>query len=300
MKGLVIIFFLSFFTWAHTQELNCSFSLNSSQIQGTNKQVFETLEKAIMEFMNNRVWTNHIFESHERIECNLFMTINDYTSDVFKGSLQIQARRPVFNSSYNTVMFNYVDDDIEFKYIEFDPLEFSETSYLSDLTSILAYYAYLILGLDYDTYSLMGGTPFFEAADKIVLNAQSSSGYAGWKGSDDRLRKNRYWLVNNILDDDYLKLREFGYNYHIKGLDVMENSLQKGQDIILESLRSLKAFHDSKPDPFMHYFEVVVQSKSNEIVQIYRDTPRATKTQVYSIMRSIDPGAADKYEPLKE
>ncbi|MCG8700894.1 MAG: DUF4835 family protein [Bacteroidales bacterium] len=283
---------------ASAQELDIRFSLNSSQIQGTNKQVFETLEKSIVDFLNNRVWTNHIYESHERIECNMLLTIDKYESDIMKGSLQIQSRRPVYNSSYNSVMFNYMDEDIEFKYVEFDPIEFSENSYISNLSSLLAFYTYIILGLDYDSFSKMGGNPYFELADKIVLNA-NNSGRLGWRGSDDKKRKNRYWLINNILDKDYAPVREFSYNYHRLGLDIMEKSSFKGKQVILQELERFKRIQENKPDPFMHFYEVIRDSKSDEIVQMFSGASREEKQKVLEIMKVVDPSGINKYEALQ-
>ena len=169
-SGIISLFFLFPFCQIQGQELKCNVTLNSSQVQGTNKQIFGTLEDAISDFMNNRIWTNNVYEVYERIECNFLFTIKTYdpSTNSFTGTLQVQSRRPVYGSSYNTVMFNYMDNNIQFTYVEFDPLEFSETSYISNLTSILAFYADIILGLDYDSYSDEGGTPYFNKADKIV------------------------------------------------------------------------------------------------------------------------------------
>ena len=161
-------------TLVSAQEINCSFTLNHSQIQGTNKQIFETLEKTLIEFVNNRVWTNHYFEPYERIECNMLLTIDTWEGDNFTGSLQVQARRPVFNSSYNTVMLNIIDEEVDFEYQEFDPLEFSDNTFTHNLTSIIAFYTYIILGIDYDSFAELGGTPFFEKAEQVVDNAQNA------------------------------------------------------------------------------------------------------------------------------
>ena len=170
----------------------------------------------LYEVITNTTWTSHTFEVHERIECNLLFTITqELTAGTYQAKLSIQSRRPVYGSSYNTVMLNYMDEDIEFEYTEYDPLEFSELTHINNLTSILAYYAYIIIGLDYDSFSPKGGTPYFEKANKVVLNAQSAV-QKGWKATESRGRNNRYWLVNNILDEGYSPLREFSYNYHRK------------------------------------------------------------------------------------
>src|SRR5690554_5075683 len=156
------------------QELRCNVQINSQKIQGTNRQLFQTLQTAVYEFMNNTPWTNHIYAQDERIECNIMLTLSEQIgSDEFRGSIQVQSRRPIFGTSYNTTMLNIVDNDLQFRYIEFDQLEFSETRHSNNLTSILAYYAYIILGIDYDSFSYLGGTEYFQKANNIVNNAQS-------------------------------------------------------------------------------------------------------------------------------
>ena len=283
-----------------SQELSCRVSINTSQIQGTNKEIFNTLRDAIADFMNNRTWTNNVFEVNERIECNLMFNITkEITAGEYQATLSVQARRPVYGTSYNTVMLNYFDDDVKFEYTEFYPLEFSETSFINNLTSIMAYYAYIILGLDYDSFSLNGGTPYFQKAEKIVTNAQSAS-YAGWKAFEARGRDNRYWLVTNILDDGYGPLRQFNYSYHRLGLDVMDKNLERGRMIIKEGLIELEKFYKSKPDPFIHFYQVVLDSKSDEIVKIFSEANQADKQRVFTIMKDIDPANSSKYDSLKE
>jgi len=294
---LFLIFLV--FVPAHSQELNCNVSVGTSQLQGTNKQVFVTLQKALSDFMNNTVWTNNVFEFNERIECNFMFNITEEVSTgSYVATLNIQARRPVYNSSYNTVMFNYIDNDVSFNYLEYDPIEFSETSYISNLTSILAYYAYIILGLDFDSFSNEGGTPYFQQAEKIVNNAQSS-GKAGWRASDADRRDNRYWLINNILDENYKPLRTFNYQYHRLGLDMMDKSIESARMTIKEALIELERFHKSKPDPFMHFFKVVFESKSEEIVEIFSEANSEDKRRIYNIMVELSPANVSKYEPLK-
>ncbi|MBN1598818.1 MAG: DUF4835 family protein [Bacteroidales bacterium] len=297
---LLISLTLLFSIRSYAQELNCRISINSTQIQGTNKEIFNTLQEAMNDFMNSTNWTNNVFEVYERIECNLLFNITEEVSaGEYKGTMNVQSRRPVYASSYNSVMLNYIDNEVQFKYEEYDPLEFSETSHLSNLTSILAYYAYIIIGLDYDSYSYLGGEPYFEKAEKIVNNAQSES-EPGWKAFESRSRKNRYWLINNILDEGYKPLREFNYNYHRMGLDVMDQSVERGRMVIKEQLIEIEKFYDTKPDPFMHYFQVFLDSKSKELADIFSESSQDDKRRIYNIMTKIDPGNPAKYEALKE
>jgi len=276
----------------------CNVQVITQQIQGTNKQVFQTLQTSIYEFMNNTSWTNHVFETDERIECTMLFNIKEQVSvDEFKGTLQIQSRRPVFNSSFNSVVLNYVDNDIQFKYVEFQPLEFSETSHLSNLTSLLAFYAYIIIGMDYDTYSFEGGTPFFEAAEKIVNNAQNTP-ERGWRAMESTSRKNRYWLVNNILNEDFSLLREFVYKYHRLGLDMMYEKTNEARANISEYLRLLQQISRDKPDPFMYYLQVVLDAKSDELINIFKESFQEEKTRVYALLNEIDPSHGNKYEQI--
>ncbi|OFX87440.1 MAG: DUF4835 domain-containing protein [Bacteroidetes bacterium GWF2_33_16] len=279
------------------QELRCNISVVSSQIQGTNKQVFQTLQNELYEFMNNTVWTNHVYRNEERIDCNIMINLTDHSGDEFKGNIQIQSRRQIYNSSYNSTILNYKDDDIKFNYVEFEPLEFNLTEFRSNLTSILAYYAYIIIGLDYDTFSPLGGTEFFQKAE-LILNQAQNAPEKGWKAFESR--KNRYWLVENILNDQYKGVREFMYRYHRLGLDIMSSKEAAGRSEIAESLQLLQKVYRQKPDPFLFYFELVMIAKSEELVNVFSESFMAEADRVYSILVEIDPTRADRYKKIKE
>lgn len=283
---------------SRAQELKCNVQIVSQQIQGTNKQVFETLQEAVFEFMNNRVWTNHVFAPNERIECNMLINLQDQISaDEFRGTIQIQSRRPVYNSSYNTVMFNYLDNNVHFNYVEFEPLEFNPNSHLSNLTSILAYYAYIIIGLDYDSFSYEGGTEFFQKAEAIVNNAQNAP-ERGWKAFDAKSNKNRYWLIKNILDKEYSPIREFEYKYHRLGLDMLDKKVNEGRENIAESLKLLQEVYRDKPDPFMHFLNVIFDAKSDEFVNVFSESFPEEKTRVVTLLKEIDPANSNKYDQI--
>jgi hypothetical protein len=279
------------------QELRCNVQVTSQQIQGTNKQIFETLQRSIFEFMNNNSWTGHSFGKDEQIECNMLFNMQEQNGDQLKGTLQIQVRRPVFNSSYNTVLLNIVDNDLDFLYVEFQSLDFSENSHLMNLTSILAYYAYIIIGTDYDSFSLKGGTPFFQKAEKIVTNAQNAR-EKGWRASESSGRKNRYWLVRNILDEDYSPVREFYYKYHRLGLDLMYEEVNRSRADIAQYLELLKKLHREKPDPFMYYMQVTLEAKSDEWVNIFKASFQDEKTKIYALLTEIDPSHRNKYDQI--
>ncbi len=292
---LIIVQFLGFI--AMGQELRCNIQVVSSQIQGTNKQVFQTLQNELYEFMNNRAWTNHVYRNEERIDCNIMINLTDHSGDEFRGSIQIQSRRPVHNTSYNSTILNYKDDDIKFNYVEFEPLEFSLTEFRSNLTSILAYYAYIIIGLDYDTFSPLGGSEFFQKAEQIVNIAQNTP-EKGWKAFESR--KNRYWLVENILNDQYKGVREFMYKYHRLGLDAMSTKEAAGRAEIAESLELLQKVYRQKPDPFLFYFDLVMIAKSEELANVFSESFMAEADRVYNILIEIDPTRTDRYKKIKE
>jgi hypothetical protein len=291
--SLAILFALSL----RSQELRCNIQITSQQVQGTNRQIFQTLQGAVNEFINGRAWSNYKFASNERIECSMLFNIQDLSGDQFKGTLQIQVRRPVFNSSFNTVLFNYIDNDLEFRYIEFQPLEFSETSHLSNLTSLLAYYANIILGLDFDSFGLLSGTEFFQKAEKIVNNAQNAN-EKGWRAGESTSRRNRYWLINNILNEEYAPVREFIYKYHRLGMDMLYDKIVDARINIAESLTLLQEVYKNRPDPFMHFLQVILDAKSDEFVSIFQGSTDDEKRRVMALLNQIDPTHGDKYRKI--
>jgi hypothetical protein len=291
--SLAILFALSL----RSQELRCNVQITSQQVQGTNRQIFQTLQGAVNEFINGRAWSNYKFASNERIECSMLFNIQDLSGDQFKGTLQIQVRRPVYNSSFNTVLFNYIDNDLEFRYVEFQPLEFSETSHLSNLTSLLAYYANIILGLDFDSFGLLSGTEFFQKAEKIVNNAQNAN-EKGWRAGESTSRRNRYWFINNILNEEYAPVREFVYKYHRLGMDMLYDKIVDARINIAESLSLLQEVYKNRPDPFMHFLQVILDAKSDEFVSIFQGSTDDEKRRVQALLNQIDPTHGDKYRKI--
>ena len=281
------------------QELRCNIQVVSQKIQGTNRSVFQTLQSALYEFMNNTVWTNHVYQMDERIECTIMLRLDKHEGDQFKGSLQIQASRPVYNSSYNSVMLNFVDNDLDFRYVENEPLEYSPSTHISNLTSILAYYAYIILGLDYDSFSSNGGSEFFNIAETIVNNAQNAT-ERGWKSADGLDHKNRYWLVKDLLDSDYRNIRAFYYKYHRQGLDLLESKMPEGRSNIADAIKLLQDIYRQKPDPYMYPLQVVLDAKSDEFVNVFMQSPPEEKNRVYKMLTEIDPANVSKYDKIKQ
>ncbi len=299
-KSVIAIFILLTPILLTAQELRCNVQVVSQQIQGSNKQVFQTLQNSIYEFMNNRVWSDRVYTMEERIECNLMINITEQASATdFKGTLSIQASRPVFNTNYTTTTLNFIDNDIQFQYVEFSPLDFDLNSNISNLTSILAFYAYYIIGLDDDTFELMGGAANFSNAERIVLNA-SNAPEPGWKPLDNLAHKNRYWLVKDMLDNDYAGLREFNYRYHRLGLDIMDEKVAEGRAEITSSLELLQKVYRSRPDPYMYLLTMVFSSKGDEIVSVYSESFPEERNRAHAILIEIDKTNVNKYKAILE
>ncbi len=281
-----------------SQELNCNVQVSAQKIQGSNRQVFENMQRDIYEFMNNTVWTNHVFSYSERIDCSILINLNDQISaDEFNGTIQVQVRRPVYNTTYNSTMLNFMDNNFRFRYVEFQPLEFDPSTHRSNLVSVLAYYAYMVLGFDYDSFSPEGGTEFFQMAEKIVSNAQNAP-ETGWKPYDGSRNRNRYWLVKNILDKEYEGVRKFIYEYNFNGLDKMESKIAEARTSMVESLRLIQDVYRRKPDPFMYLVQVVIEAKSSELVDIFSGSFPEEKSRVVQILTEIDPANKSKYEKI--
>lgn len=280
------------------QELNCNVQISAQRIQGSNRQVFESMQRDLFEFMNNTVWTNHVFSYAERIDCNILINLNDQLSaDEFRGTIQIQLSRPVFNTTYKSTMLNFIDNSFQFKYVEFQPLEFDPSTYRSSLVSVLAYYTYMILGFDYDTFSPLGGTEFYQMAEKIVTTAQNAP-EPGWKPYDGSRNRNRYWLVKNALDKEYEGVRQFLYEYNMNGLDKMESKIAEARTSMVESLKLVQDVYRKKPDPFMYLVQVIIDAKSDELINIFSGAFPEEKSRVVQILTEIDPANKAKYEKI--
>jgi hypothetical protein len=298
LKYSFLIILISGAEVIHSQELNCNVQVSAQKIQGSNRQVFESMQRDIYEFMNNTVWTNHVFSYAERIDCNILINLTDqYSADEFKGTIQVQLSRPIFNTTYNSTMLNFIDNNFQFRYVEFQPLEFDPNSYRSSLVSVLAYYAYMIIGFDYDSFSTLGGTEFFQVAEKIVTNAQNAS-EPGWKPYDGSRNRNRYWLVKNALDKEYEGVRRFIHEYNINGLDKMESKTAEARTSIAESLKLIQEVYRAKPDPYMYLIQVILESKADELVNIFSEAFPEEKSRVIQILTEIDPGNKTKYEKI--
>jgi len=298
-KQLIILFLLVIPSMIMAQELKCNIQINSQKIQGSNRIVYQTLQTAIYEFMNNTSWTNHIYGIDERIECNIVINLNEQLgSDEYKGTIQVQMRRPVFNASYNTTILNFLDNSFDFRYLELTKLDFSENTHTSNLTSVLAFYAYIILGIDYDSYSLLGGTEYFQKAEKILNNAQNAT-ERGWKAYEGN-RKNRYWIIENILNEKYKPVREVLYRYHRLGLDIMNEKVVEGRAEIVECLATLQKVYREKPDAYLLFMQLFFDAKNDELVNLFSESYPTEKARVVNILTEIDNANASKYKVILE
>jgi hypothetical protein len=283
----LLLFFLSVLQ-SFSQELNCRISISRNQIQGTNEELFRSMQQDLFEFMNNRKWTNNVFANNERIDCQIQINLSSYNGiDKFKGNISVQSTRTIYNTNYKSTLFNYKEDsDFEFYYSEGEPLEFNENTHLSNITSVLAFYAYIIIGLDYDSYGMLSGTEYFRKAKQILNNAQSDPDQ-NWQAFGTNNQKNRYYLIEHMTDSDNAPLRRFYYNYHRLGLDVMFEKPEVGRAKIKNSMQYLKSVYNRKSDS--NFLNVLITTKDKEISNIFKNAPSQEKTQVYNILKDIDP-----------
>ena len=280
---------------ANAQELNCTVEVNADQIQNSSKEVFETLEQAIAEYVNTNKWTNAQFAVNEKIECRMYFTIKTYDSDKFTGDLQVQSLRPVYNSSYTTTVLNFRDTNIEFTYIENEPLVYSELTMESNLTAIINFYCFMIIAMDFDTFSPEGGTPYYESAANIVRLAQSS-GEAGWKAFEDN--KNRSAVLSAYTDNATRGMRSILYNYHRLGLDQMAVSVDKGRATVTQCLEELKKVYDAAPMSVC--LSIFRDSKLDELLNIYSEAGTTEKNKVYELLYPLYPTEGTKLNKIKE
>lgn len=292
-KFAVFVAFILLAANAFSQELKCNVTMNSDLIQGTNKSVFSNLQKSISEFVNNRKWSELAFANTERIDCSMNIIVKKVEGDRFTAEIQVQSRRPVFNSSYNTTLFNFKDNDFSFEYKEFDQLEMNESTITSNLTAVLAYYAYVIIGYDLDSYSRLGGSSFFEAAERIVSAAQSAD-LAGWKAFESS--KNRYALINNITDEAFKKFRNYFYEYHRLGLDEMAINMTNARQRIATGLPLLREANRARPSAII--ISSFMDAKNDELINIFSKATDKEKKEAVEILTDVNPTAIERYEKI--
>lgn len=280
---------------AVAQELNCQVTVLTPQIQSSDKRIYTTLQTAIFEFMNNTKWTEDKFKNQERIECSMTITVTERTSnDEFKGNIQVQANRPIFKSSYSSPVFNFRDDDFQFRYLEYQTIEFNQSGTNNpNLVAALSFYAYMILGIDYDTFSPMGGSLYFQKAQTIVANSQNLP-EKGWRAFEGT--RNRYWLSENFNNPIFKPVRQLLYDYHRKGLDIMADKKDDAVGIIAESIKNLEPVYREKPGSFL--MQALFVAKADEIVNIFSQAAPDAKARVMNTLNEIDPANGSKYQQI--
>ncbi|MDE5899979.1 MAG: DUF4835 family protein [Muribaculaceae bacterium] len=280
---------------ASAQELNCRVEFNTQQLQNVGTSVFQTLQEAVSEYMNNTKFSEAQIASSEKIECQLVFTITDYTDGVAKGSIQVQSIRPVYNTAYTTTLLNFKDNKIDFSYSEGEPLQFSENTMESQLTALLNFYAYLILAMDFDSFSLRGGEVFWQRLATIVQQAQSS-GEIGWKAFEDN--KNRSAVLSAYTDPATRELRDLTYQYHRAGLDEMAQSPDKGRANITSALEILKKVYDVSS--MSVGLSMTKDAKLDELVNVYSKAPQTEREKVYEILYPLFPTETTRLDKIKK
>ncbi len=297
MRKIFSLFvFITLFSTVYSQEFNVVVQVTSPQVEGTEKKIFETLQQELNDFVNNRKWTNFNYKPEERIEGTILITVSSrVSSDQFVARMNVALRRPVFNASYNSPLLNYIDKDFEFTYVEYQPLEYNDNTYSSSLTSTIAYYLYIYLGLDGDSFARMGGAQYYEKAQNVVNLAQNAR-EKGWKGFESQ--KNRYWMIENLTNPTYSSVREAMYKYHRLGLDVMSEDVERGRASINESLELLRKANRERPGLFI--LQLFLEAKRDELINIYSGASPMDKTQAVNILKEIDPANAARYQRILE
>jgi hypothetical protein len=284
---------------ANAQELLARVSINSSQVSSNvDKKVFQTLQNAITTFLNNTKWTEDVYQQNEKIGCNFLINIISADNNIFTGSLIVQAARPVFNSTYVTPLINFQDEAFTFKYVEYQPLEFNENrvsgtdGLTSNLTATLAFYVYIILGLDYNSFTLRGGDPYFQKAQNIINNAPDGREIQGWKAFDGQ--RNRYWLMENLTDSKYALVHDAMYNYYRLGLDNMYEHENDARAAVLDAIMQFNTLNNDQQNSMIVPF--FFQGKSTEIVKIFKKAPPEEKQRVQEMMARMDISNANVYK----
>ncbi len=299
MKKLILTTALLLtYLFSMSQELNCRVSINYSQVKTTNQQIFQSLQRDIAQFMNTTHWTKYVFAPQERIDCNILIIIKEFNgTDYFKGSIQVSSNRPVYDASITTPILNIKEKDgwFEFRYIENQPIEFNPNTFTGDLAYTLAFYAYLVIGMDFDTFSENGGAEFFDMLKTIVSNAQSSPSQT-WKAIGTSNYDNRYYIARDLTDNAYESFHTAMYKYHRLGLDMMSTDFSQGRQNVIDALKDMEKLYRLKPNSFL--LKMFIETKRQEILNIFSEAPMPEAQQVARIMQRIDPSNASKYSKL--
>jgi len=293
MTRIITFFLFLTFGFAHSQELNCTVTVNTQKLGNANQQVFKTLETSLSEFVNKTSWTNQVFKQNEKINCSMYITISSNSSDQFVATIQVQSSRPIYNSTYASPVLNFNDKDFNFRYTEFESLIFNPAEFESNLVSVVSFYAYIILGMDADTFVPMAGDSYFDTAQNIS-NVAQQSGNKGWSQSDGN--QSRYYLINDLVSPTYSEARQSSFIYH-SGLDMMSNDLKAAKEKIKVSLLNLGKLNAIKPNAFL--IRVFFDAKSDEIGSIFSGGPSISITDLVDVLNRTSPLNSSKWAIIK-
>ncbi len=278
------------------QELNARITVNGEKVAVANKQIFTTLQNALTEFVNNRRWTDATFAVNEKIDCNMTIIVNEMDETTFKSEIQVQARRPVYNSSYTTTLLNFRDQELEFEYTEGETLDYNSNTLTNNLTATVVFYVYLILGLDFDSFALQGGNTYIQQAQQIVNLAQSEMGWTGWKAFDSN--RNRHAVVTALQDNASEAFRQMWYTYHMKGLDEMAANADRGRTTIIEAISALQTVKQARPTSVL--LQMFSDAKLDELIAIYSKATSQERQEGYKLLMDIYPAQSTRLEELKK
>jgi hypothetical protein len=294
MKLNLYSFLLLLFGITQAQQLNCAVNVNADKVAITNKQIFSTLEKSLSDFINKTDWTGTLYKQEEKINCSMYITVTAYESNQFTATIQVQSSRPIYGSTYSSPILNFNDKDFAFKYNEFENLNFNPTNFDSNLVSVIAFYSYVIIGMDADTFSKQGGNKYLETAQDVATVA-ISGGYKGWGQADGT--QNRYFLINDMLSNTFSPFRDAMYGYHFEGLDLMHKDLKSAKLKIKDAISILAKINETRPNAFIT--RVFFDAKSDEIVAVFSAGPAIDNKELIGNLNTISPINSSKWAGIK-
>ncbi len=291
---LTVFAFMMGISPLQAQELQCDVRVNSNKVQGSDKTIYQNLQTSLYEFINNTKFTEINFRQAEKIECSMLIDVTGREGEYITAEINLALRRPVYKSNYSTPMFNYIDRKFTFEYTEGQTLDFNPNTYISNLTSTIGFYVYLFLGLDFDSFSLNGGDYFYEIAETIANAApQEAGGDNGWSSTG---RQNRHAIISDINNPSYQALRQFFYDYHRNGLDVMAEHPEQGREAILNAISNLQSVYER--NPMCYFLQLIIESKRDEIIQVFSEGDMKFRTEASNIMKTIDPSQSSRYDTM--
>ena len=295
MKYIVFLLSFAFSLSTFAQDLQCNVQVNSDNIQASNKAIFEDLQNAITQFMNQRKWISDKVQPQEKINCNFVINIKNLNIDQFAAEVSITSSRPVYGTTYNTPIFNHFDQEWYFQYAQFQSLDFQENANVMQLTTLLAFYANIIIGLDFDTYALAGGSTFYNKALQLRNAAQNTN---GWGPSDGRGNRNKYYVIDQLLDDRYKPLRASLYQYHMIGMDVFKDDNEAARKQIYESLEKIRTVQERLPNSVI--FKIFFNAKRAELINIFSKADAGLQNRAIELLGKLDPSNLTNYEKIKQ